>query len=1176
MLKTTIVLFLFSLLLARAADAQDAFEWRDDFDAVEAWGAQPGWLSNASPSPSLTTADGIATFTIAEPGKGMKWRRELPNVWLPEQRFLVVRYRARNVNTERMDYFIYVDDSAEGSPCEPIRLNDVKSDGAWRTVAVDVLPLAAGESAKALAIQVQATAEGKAEVQIDFIALSDRTPEGAEELRAGDFAAKPDVTIPLADATWTAQPSWLSNPSEKHDVIRKNAWTTFQIGDPNRGMKWNAPLPGEVDLAGHRYVSMRYRARNVSKGGDYALCVMGQAAKEGSPGYTSAVALGLLISDGRWHTLTTDALKTANRIPKVNGLAVQVQAEGATADLDVAEIRFTNEFTPSPLTDFIDISDGATFNGLQPVNLAGACGADIAPHLKRLRITGWPEKKEVTVANIPFRLVQGSPNCVASALQDKTDIRIPVNVKSNEVFLLVTATYAGAEEPVYAHRREGERLTAIRQVDRFKLRLVYDDGTVDECMPVCLQTKDYEVTTGPQVLCAFADPIRTLKEIVLCDKTEQGAFAVSAATCRGDGKRGLGEFAEEMAALPHTLLAKDRQISFRVEGDPVRIKINGREAKPKSVTGEDARLLTFDFEGDVRCTYRQELVTETEARITIRVENQGDAPVRVQLTGPVDSGQLGQSIEDNYYLFPKSGAVFSNAPCNHHQRFCGSFGVQFMHVFNLREGFGTYLRTEDRIGMPRYYMLQKTEKGVTYGIEYPEITLRPGETFEALDTYYGPTGGNWHDGFLAYRNWVQSWYPKPRPEKQWFREVFNFRQRFLWGHDPMYDQKAEKFVLDEAVANDVKEFGGVDYLHIFDWGNYFGVGRIYGRTGDHPPYTMWKGGREAFAKAIKGVQDKGIPVGLYIEGYLLSQKGLLGQEHGKEWQPIQRDGKGQMWPNSTEQYVCSFVPAWREVQASTYAARVKELDVNGMYLDQFGFARAQRDCWSAEHGHPVPGYSVVGERDCTKMVRERIDGVKQGVALYSEETPCDLASIYQDGSFTYTMRHAYSTDTMVPLNVFRFAVPQFKTIEILVCDRPTGSWAEGVKWIFFNGEAMWIEGKPEWFSEDTRAAIRKCYGILSKHKDAFTSLDPMPLVPTEMGGVFANRFPAGKKVVYTLYNSRHRTVRGPALRIARRPNVGYFDAWNNVKLDPRTDGDDDILSVEIGPRDVGCIVCTEE
>jgi len=375
-----LILFVTLSALASAACAQDAFEWRDDFDSVDVWGAQPGWLGNPSPSPKRTTANGIATFAIAEPGKGMKWRRELPNLWLPEQRFLVVRYRARNVNTEPTDYFIYVDDSTPGSQCQPICLNDVKADGAWHTVAVDVLPLAGGESAKAMAIQVQAAGEGRAEVQIDFIALSDRIPEGAEELRAGNFTAKPDVSISLADAKWTAQPSWLSNPAEKdYGTTREGEWTKFRVREPGRGMKWRWLMGRDVELAGHRYVSMRYRAKHVSRHGDYALCVMGPPAKEGDLGYTSAVPLSVLISDGRWHTLTADTLKAASLIPKVNALAVQVRAEGGAAELDIAEIRFTNQFTPSPVTDFIDIAEGAAFGGLQPVDLAGQCGADIVP-----------------------------------------------------------------------------------------------------------------------------------------------------------------------------------------------------------------------------------------------------------------------------------------------------------------------------------------------------------------------------------------------------------------------------------------------------------------------------------------------------------------------------------------------------------------------------------------------------------------------------------------------------------------------------------------------------------------------------------------------------------------------------------------------------------------------------
>ena len=279
------------------------------------------------------------------------------------------------------------------------------------------------------------------------------------------------------------------------------------------------------------------------------------------------------------------------------------------------------------------------------------------------------------------------------------------------------------------------------------------------------------------------------------------------------------------------------------------------------------------------------------------------------------------------------------------------------------------------------------------------------------------------------------------------------------------------------------------------------------------------------------------------------------------------------WPQSTEMFVCPGVPAWREVQAATYAAKVRELDVDGMYIDQFGFANSGKDCYSAEHGHPVPSYAALTERDATRIIRHSIETAKKNVAVYTEETPVDVTSQYQDGSFTYAMSSARRVRTMVPLSVARFALPDFKTIEILYCDKPTGSWATGVRWVFFNGEAIWLEGKAdEWFEPETRAEIRRCYAILRKHRDAFTTLHPEPLVPTEQGGVYANRFPAEGKTVYTLYNARHRTVRGPVLRVPHREGATYFDAWHARPAQIVRDGDHAIIHTEIGPHGTGCVV----
>ena len=558
-----------------------------------------------------------------------------------------------------------------------------------------------------------------------------------------------------------------------------------------------------------------------------------------------------------------------------------------------------------------------------------------------------------------------------------------------------------------------------------------------------------------------------------------------------------------------------------------------------------------------------------------RVENGGSQEHRVNLVAPsIGPYRLSERADDAYYLVPKRGAAFDNRPCSYRERYCGLFPVQFVDTFSPAHGRGLSLRTLDANCLWKQYLLEKQGSELTVGVEYSAV-LKPGETLQTAPAVVSLTNGDWHSGLDAYRKWLAGWYRPLSPRKPWFREVFNFRQRFLWGLDPLYDSKEGVLHLERAVDEARREFGGIDYLHLFDWGNCGPYGRIYGRTGDHSPYDYLKGGRDALRKAIAAVQAQGVPVGLYIEAYLLEERGKLGQQSGKAWQLLGQDGKGRYWPECTEMYACSFAPAWREVQASTYAAKVKEVDVDGMYLDEYGFAGPWVDCWSVskEHGHTVPGYAVVGERDCTKLVRQRIDESKKSVALYTEETPVDVTTQHQDGSFTYAMSSARATQTLVPLNLVRFAIPSFKTIEILYCDKPTGSWATGVKWVFFNGEAIWLEGPAaEWFEPETRQAIRDCHRILRKHRDAFTTLEPIPLVPTELGGVFANAFPIPGKTVYTFYNSRHRTLRGEVLRTPHAAGTAYYDEWRQRPAHVRIEGPDAVISMEIGPHDVGCLV----
>jgi hypothetical protein len=1002
--------------------------------------------------------------------------------------------------------------------------------------------------------------------------------------------------------------------------------THLRVATPNRGMKWSWNLPAPVPFEGQRYVTMRYRARGVSPQGHYALCWLGTTPSGGSD-YQVAVAPSELRADGRWHTACASLGDLSAKFARLTGLACEVQALDADAELELQDVRLTDQLAPVPLSDVCAWRPGADFAGFRRVPLPEGELSAGAGWLERLRLIGWPETNRVTVEGIPFELAPGGPRFAATPLGKKADLHVPVGCRASEVLLLMLAEFQGPEEPAYG---EG-RFRSIHDVDRFRVRLEYTDGTADEMLPLDAASRQFGVTGEAQVLVAAVDFAKVVRDVVVRDLTRQAAFAVAAVSARVERKRGFPEALEEIPALAAKLRrgrSLTAQRGLELSGADLQVTsgacraVIGLDRQPcwrqleDLATGwnlldhEDHLVeLVVDGKHIGQADYSTRRITlsehgsseepSCEAQYTIRgveglalslmvgasgagslairlaVTNAGAQPHRIAVSAPrIGPYLLGAKANDAYYLFPKRGAVFDNRPCAYRERYCGLFPLQFVDTMDPAESRGLCLRTEDTNCIWKHYVLEKSGSGLLMGIDYEERVLGAGERMETPRAVLSLTDGSWRRGFEAYRDWVRTWYQPASPRKAWFQEVFNFRQRFLYGLDPLYD--GQRLDLARAVDEAQREFGGIEYLHLFDWGTSGSHGRIYGRTGDYSPFDALKGGEAALRDAIAGVQAQGIPVGLYIEGYLLDERGKLGQQFAKNWQIINPTGQGARWPDSTEIYACSFAPQWRDVQASTYAEKARELSPDGMYIDEYGFAGANVDCWSGGHGHARPGYAVAGERECTRMIRRSLDSVRPGVAIYTEESPADVVSQFQDGSFTYALSTARQTATAVPLNLVRFALPTFKTIEILYCDKPTGSWATGVKWVFFNGEAIWLEGPAiEWFEWETREAIRRCHSILRRHRDAFRSDSPTPLVPTLQGGVFANAFPVPGKTVYTLYNSRHRTVRGDLLALPWEKGMTFEDAWQGKPAVVRRVRGSAVVSGEIGPNDVGCIVVNQ-
>ncbi len=1214
------------------ASAEDA--WRDDGDSAAVWVAQPGWIPNPSAGADVRAADGVLVFSVPEPNRAMKFSRSVRSFPLSFYRYLVLRYRAENLREDLEGYFVYLND---GGPreCHALRLRDLRSDGEWHTVAVDVSRLAVQPTITALAVQAVTTARGGGRLFIDWITFSDALPAGAQELRQPEptpVASRPDWVLPLATSGWTARRDWLGNPGQNPRVVLSKEGLTFRVAEAYRGMKWSLRLPEAVPLQEYAYLTLRYRAEGFHPAGDYALCVIGTPGSDGLD-YTAVVAPGALVADGSWHTLNVPLAGAAARFPTIHQIAFQVQTGARPgASLTVAALRFTNKPTPPPVSDFVRARPGwpAETAGFLPLSLTSLPPSPARQLQDQLGLADWLSGERITAEGVPFALRAGGREVCRTGVLARQRLAVPVGRRVSAVYLLLATLFAGEEEDV----RGGGSFAAFTDVDRFRVRLEYADGIVHECLPLDVRARTRRVPLGPRVLCAFADPKRTLARVVLDDRCGSAAFALLAATAHTGARCPLEAYRLRPALSPQTpagRLPAATAPTLKREGGRLRLA-NGRlEAEltttaglrlsrlARVVPGKLARLeealpkgggplLTLTLAGKplppahlpvasiqeraaggrkgvdftlsgrgpaagLRVQVRVSLGTAPELLVEATLTNTGTRTVNVGVRGPGVTGvRIGARAADNYYLFPQCGAVWNNVPVSLEQPFCGLFPVQFLDVYNRRQGGGVWLRTEDRVGDDRSYTLRRGEDGLTdLGTAYPERPLAPGARRPLVRTLIGVHPGDWRPALAAYQTWLRRWYRPVTPRKPWFREIFNFRQRFLWWLDPLYQ---DGFHLDRAITEAQQRFGGIDYLHLFDWGVVPGIGRVYGRTGDHSPYDHWQGGLPAFREAIAGVQAKGVPVGLYIEGYLLEERGKLGQTHGKEWQRVDATGQRAYWPGATEAFICPWLPAWREVQADTYHRAVRDMNVDGMYLDQFGFCSPHfAACHSPDHGHPVPGSALLGERGLTRMVRQRIEAAKPGVALYSEETPPDVNSLYQDGSFTYALARARAGQSRVPLNLTRFAIPSFKTFEILVCDKPTASWATGVHWVFFNGEGIWLEGPAEeWFEPQTLAAIRRGYRILRAHRDAFAGDDVEALVPTRIEGIFANAFNARGKRVLTLYNSHPETVSGELLRLPHRSGRRYEDAWNRRELRPRINSGYAYLRLTLGPHEPGCVV----
>jgi len=1176
------------------------------------WRAMPHWLGNPSDKASLAAEGRWLHFRVPEPGKGMKWMIAGRPA---DARYIVVPYRATNLRPSA-DYFIYLDDGLRHNlPFRGIkvfRLDQLVADGRWHYAVADLAGEKVSPFITTVALQVQASERGDAHLWVEGIAFVDKLPPGCP--RPGERPPGPvrSREIPVsALAKGRPEPSWLANPASAgaFRISLEESAVKFSVAESGNGMKWSLPVQPSLDLAVTPFLVLRYKAVGLAPRHDYLL-YLGPKKPAGPQSDYHAFWLDEALADGRWHTAVVRLRPYESVV-----LAVQVQARGDGAALWVAPIRFTSHPPEIALglRDLLPFSADLAHARLRPpearmLDISDAFDYSLSEQLSTLDVA--PDARfphQVVVAEgIPFRVATSSERNVAVCGKGEGVVEIPVGRKASEVFALLSLRLPIMDEPSYGSGRRWR----ITRPHRVSIEVEYDDGTVDRSLPYRLASGAHEVVSGLDVYCVATDPAKRIGSVRVRGGLRVGSVGLCGLTLNTTSRRLFPQLASIRPAAP------SKAIRLPAVGEPMAEVSNGRavvrngclamalslergvvveslEVVPLrgSVLVGPAPLFEIEVGGQTVRSNRYRLGrarVEGAALFLELLPPKAGLPVvslAIRATKvPVLSVQAklvntGQEIlrprlrllsalplrlgEGDWYFYPANPPLVSQRATRLRALYGGAFPLQFVSLFNRRAGCGLYVMTRDKRGLFKRFLLRRDRSGATtMGVEFWPDPLRPGAAFETPPMDLGLNPGDWHGAFAAYKRWATTWYRPLVPRKRWFREVFFFRQDYI--RAGLFDPKTRTYRFREKVRKAREAFGGCDYLHIFDWG---ACGRR-GRTGDYDPWGEIIPGPGEFAEAVAALQRGGIPVGLYIEGYLVDRRSRVGAAHCEQWG--MRNATGELMPytpGSPELIICPMVGAWQDYLAGVYRRVSEQTGVMGFYIDEFGFQG--RFCYAADHGHPSPCHVCRGEAELTRKVRL---AVSPGSVVYTEETPCDVNSQFQDGSFTYCIRRGQVSGLEVPLKLFRFAFPDFKTFEIIVCDKPTGSNIEAVKQVFFNGEGIWLQGEPQtWFITGTLRAIRKCMGLLREHREAITSDDVEPLVPTLVGGVFANRFRGTSETVWTLYNVNPVTVRGPVLSVRHEPGARYFDLWAGREVHPRVSDGRAILSLTIGPHDVGMV-----
>lgn len=831
---------------------------------------------------------------------------------------------------------------------------------------------------------------------------------------------------------------------------------------------------------------------------------------------------------------------------------------------------------------------------------------------KTLLAEVYPQNPHLIRYGVPFDLAPEFDEILATQIEKEESISVVLPRGAREIFILLSADFPN-KEPFGDGGDTLFKLTTLDEPERVEVEVVYSDGTSDSFIPLNVRKPSFGIENGLGLYVIHPQEGKKAITLALHDKMRNAAFGIwavtvntktpvvqepifpkvwyemkkskpSAMTIGFNSSRGLGWERIESAVWGGKIALSNSplfSLEIKLPGSNNKIELPSTvwniEGVENSSNSFRAMLSFTTNDIKLNAVFTAQKIRPDEVLISLNLKNAGEKPMRGKLFFPIINGIMFKNWDDTWYFASRLGGVINKVRAQFRDHIGELHPMQVDGFFSVENGGGICFIPQDLREIFRWYNIGKNDDGGNYSLEYIEQTIQPGGSWECAPVLISAVPGDWKDQFAKYINWKNRWYRNYSARPEWFKKVFTLVTCHPIGNLDIINE----------LNNAYDKFGACDYAHLFGWA----ITEQYGRWGDYSHFFQFgkndADGKKNFKDIIGRIQRSDVPVGLYLDGYLVSPTSVEPAGYEREQWGIRNEN------GALEKYygdclsMCPYAKGWQDYIANVYKRVAVDLEPSGLYIDEFGRNLENRICYATNHNHSVPSGMSPGEGILLRKIRE---AVPSNIVLYTEFIPSDVASQFIDGSFSYLYPVAYlgnkdwwlnqmnkemSHERFAPhyINLFRFAFPDFKLFQI-VYDVPqtNGNWFL-LKFPFFNGEGYCLKGVTQTDCDSRATAFyRKVFAIQHKYADAFSSQDVEPLVKTEYPHLFANRFSAPNYTLWTLYNANYETIAGKLLRVKHVKGKQYYDLWNNRPVKFKILGDVAELEFDIKPRTVGCIL----